>query len=96
MLEVAELCRSGERIACDSDVVVPEHDERPVKAREECHESGLTTGVGDQITRDADDVRSTSRHPVDGAGGRYASTRERSPQMKVGQMPDTGSVEDFG
>ena len=29
-------------------------------------------------------------------GGRYASTRERSPQMKVGQMPDTGSVEDFG
>ena len=92
ILEAVELRGPRERIARDGDVVVAEHDVGAVERAEQLLEERQAAGMGDEVTRDADEIRLPPGDPGNRALGRDAAPRGRS-EVEVGEVRDPEAVE---
>ncbi len=91
--EIANLRGPGERITRYRDVVIAEHDERTVQARQEGLEAPRASRMGDEVSRDADEVGSPFSNPTRGPLARTVAAREGRAEVEVGQVSDPDAVE---
>jgi hypothetical protein len=94
--QVAKLGGPGERVAGHGDIVVSEHDERAPKTLEEWHQPALASRVRNEIPGHADEIGSTFRDPLGGAGARDVPSREQGTEVKVGEVANPKAVEGRG
>ena len=82
----------GERVAAVGEVVVAEHDEARPEAVEQPLELAHPRAAGDEVARDAHEIRPALGHPVHRlAHGAEASRRHA--EMEVGEVRDPQPVE---
>lgn len=92
-LQIAELCRSRERITRDGNVVVAEHDEGAVETREERSQATFSSRMRDEIARDADDVRPAPGDPLRCALARPVAPGQGRAKVEVREVADAQTVQ---
>ncbi len=92
MLEPPQLDGTGERIAGDRIIVVPEDDVRVRQPREQREQPPLAARAREQIAGDAHEVGPALHHPLDGPLDR-AYTAGRHAEVEVGKVRDAKAVQ---
>ena len=92
-LEIAKLRGPRERITCYRDVVIAEHDERTLQACQEGLEARHASRMGDEVSRDTDEVGSPLSDPARRPLARTVPAREGRAEVEVGQVADPDAVQ---
>ena len=81
-----------ERVAAVGEVMVPEHDEAAAEPAEELAKERNPASARDEVTGDADEIRTSLRDPGDRLLGRFPPARGDS-EMEVGEVRDPQAVQ---